>query len=723
MGCKENRLKISFLLDNELPEEEANALRRHIEDCRQCARYFEHLQAARKALKLAPRVAVSGSFHKRLESRLRRHGSGAYSPPIMVRMWFRRAVAAAIAAGILIAVVLILSNTGVRNGDTSTSPEPDGRIADEDVEVPGTWMPPDEFTRQDKQKEPETPAPAPELPKREEFVKDPQRQIPKETPRVPEPEQKAPEQHAKDPEVPVEDKPKLPDVPSERPRFTEQRKPEEKPIREQQEEKKLVAKDFQRKFYGEGKRGNNEEQVAMLKQLAQASPTADTYKFFKRILSEPSKRVKPSVRREALFVLAEVGTKQAAEIMLYTYSEVDWHVSDAVPEALSRIKQRETLEWLAGKVLVSAKDAGVRRMVAEVLARLDDPVSHKLFAAALPKEPKPLVRVAICEALGASGDMDAEDALIRALDDNSWLVRDAALRALSRVGTMRCVSQAIRSLNDSKVFVRESAALTLAQNPDVRSVVPLVRLLMHRDARLRGAVLTALWRITGKRFTKQSQWQEWLKGSGPYPETNCDPTAAPPAPASFLDIGLWSKSVIYLVDASPSMRQADKIKAAKELIGQSIRQLPKETRFNVMFFGSSIRAFSQTTFPRADRHNKAKALGWLDKVRLPERGKTNFYNALSRVLRSRTDDVIVISDGVPTEGRYVYPSKLVRQIADENLQQKTRIHTVGFYTLLPRNEGPNPTPVGPSVDFLRDLAARNHGEFRYRWFNVNTRGK
>jgi hypothetical protein len=103
-------------------------------------------------------------------------------------------------------------------------------------------------------------------------------------------------------------------------------------------------------------------------------------------------------------------------------------------------------------------------------------------------------------------------------------------------------------------------------------------------------------------------------------------------------------------------------------------------------------------------------------VLLPQETKTNFYHALTTVLRSKPDDLIVISDGVPTEGRYVYPSKLVRVIADQNLQGKTRIHAVGFYTV-PSTEGTgNPVPVGPSVDFLRDLSKRNYGEFRHRLF-------
>jgi hypothetical protein len=275
-------------------------------------------------------------------------------------------------------------------------------------------------------------------------------------------------------------------------------------------------------------------------------------------------------------------------------------------------------------------------------------------------------------------------------------------------------------LNDAQPLVQEAAAMALSENPDVRAVEPLIRLYKshktHADLRLRGAVLTALWRITGERFVKDSDWNSWFKEVGPYPETNPDPTAIPGAPSSFLDIPLWTKSVVYLVDASGSMREDGKLEEAKSLIKQSIIGLPKETRFNVVLFSSSLRGFSRTSFPRADKTNKARALQWLDKVLLPQEMKTNFYHALTTVLRGKPDDVVVISDGVPTEGRYVYPSKLVRVIADQNLQGKTRIHAVGFYTVQPIEGTANPVPVGPSVDFLRDLSKRNYGEFRHRLF-------
>lgn len=722
MNCEENKAKLSFLIDGELSPDEEDVVRRHIETCDTCARYFNDLRAVRKALELVPRIPVPSSFEKRLDSRMRRSATSFYSVPVMSRMWARKAVAAVIAAAVLITIVIVLSSIGFQKNDGLDSPEPvagthddPGRV--ERVPAPDTRP---ESVPENREK-PEAVVVIPEEKDAPQESREPEPREP--APAIDEPGESVPDTELvkKEPETPaVPDTPERSDVVAEdKAPGTTQRAPEEEPLRQSPENERIAQvpdRDFERKFFLAGKEGNIEEQVEMLHLVAE-TPADETYRFIKRILSQPSNKVDTSVRREALWVLADIGTKEAAGIMLFVYADVDWHVSDAVPTALSRIKREDTLEWLASEILVSSKSEGVRRMVAEALAQSEGPVSQELLAAALAKEQSPLVRIAICEAMGATGDTAAEEILIKTLEDRSWLVREAALRALSKVGTMRCVSAAIRSLNDSKMFVREAAAAVLAENPDVRSLVPLTRLLMHKDIRFRGAVLTALWRITGQKFTKESEWRDWLKEMGPYPETNPDPEAAPPAPAEYLDIPLWSKSVVYLLDASSSMQRDGKIKEAKRLIRNSIIELPEDTRFNVIFFGSEARAFSPTSFARADRRTKAKATDWLEKVRLPEEGRTNFYNALTMVLRNRPDDVIVMSDGVPTEGRFVHPSKLVREISDLNLQLKTRLHAVGFYTLT-ETEGPTPVPVGPSVDFLKELAGRNHGLFRYRWFNA-----
>jgi len=725
MNCRGNREKISFLVDGELGAEDAAALESHIKSCPGCRAYFNRLKDLKESIGSMPRIAPSESFGKRLEARLRRPASGSFTLPVRTRTWFRQAVALAVAACILIAVVIVTSRMAIKNDTTTSKPENSNIAGTQDNNDNRIIVPKPDIIEPAPAKDEKEPVELPEdeleLVKRPDIPPSPTPPIP-EIPEMPEPPDLTRMAH-KDNKSSVDEAPRLPEEKRGQDNLTTQREPEkvEEKLAPNERESAPMAniKNLEKDFYKSGKLGDTEHQIALLHNIA-GSAGKDKYGFFKKILTQPARQVASAVRREALFVLAETGTKEAAGIMLFVYSDVDWHVSDAVPEALSRIEEKETLEWLAREALTSSRSSDARRMIAESLAHVKEPVSHELFAAALAKESDPKVRTAICFSLGYAGDVAAEDALLKAMSDNSWLVREAALRALSRVGTMKCVGAAIRSLGDSQTKVKEAAAAVLAENPDVRSVAPLVRLLVYDDIRLRGAVLTSLWRITGLRFTKQSEWRAWLKKAGPYPETDSAPDATPPAPASFLDIPLWSKSVIYLVDASGSMRGETKVKEAKQLVLDSILNLPEDTRFNIVFFSSSMRTFSHTTLPRADARIKLKARQWLEQVRLPEAGKTDFYHALSTVLRNRPDDLVVISDGVPTSGRFTYPSKLIREIADQNLQQKTRIHALGFYNLQP-TEGPTPVPVGPSVDFLKDLAAKNNGEFRYRWFNAGSK--
>lgn len=723
MACEQNKLKISLLIDGQLPDEEAAPLRSHIGICEKCARYLEDLQIVRNVLKLTPGVAVSPSFHKRLGARLRREGTGRYTAPIMVRMWVRRAIAAGIVAAILIAAVLILSSLSHENGAPARLPGEDKHVAKE----PPEERPGPRFVSEGLDKPAEHPegtdsdVPTPPEPEgADKLVEDvPPDKIAPESP----PEIKAP----RDVAVRKEKVPPAPEVPAPGEGLrTVERTPEEKtPAKLEEATVPLDLRRFEQEFLTLVKKGDTNKQIEMLRSLSQ-SPGLRTYKLFKRVLVTHRKKVKPAIRREALFTLADIGTDQAVGIVLSIVPENDWQVSDVVPEALARIKRSGTLNWLATEVLSSASSAEVRRVVAEALAHVQAHVPQEPLGAALAREPEVKVRVAICDTLGAVGDSGCEDVLIRRLQDKSWVVRDAALRALSRVGTMKCVPEVIRRLNDTSAraaHVREAAARVLCENPDVRAVEPLVRQLKHKDPRLRGAVLRALWRITGKRFMKQSEWRAWLKETGPYPETNANPTATPPAPSSFLGIGLWTKKVLYLVDASCSMRQRGKLEEAKQLIKESIKHLPEETMFNVIFFSTIMRAFSPTKFQRADAHTKARTYTWLDKVRLPVYGMTNFYDTLVSAVKMEPDDVILVTDGLPTEGTYLYPPKIVREIADLNLTKKIRIHTVGFYTLRSAEGVGEPIPVGPTVEFLRNLAARNYGEFRYRWFELKSGGE
>ena len=732
MSCEDNKLKISYLVDGQLAPKEANALLDHMSSCQECSQYFKDLQEVKKALRQAPRQIASQSFVRRLEARFRREGTGTYLVPVMSRRWVRKAVSAAIAAAALVVIVLIMSNSGVR--ETKVPDEPEITAADDSQEkepyVKSTYVSPEQWEEEKRKQrfaelfplksEHEEPVEAPDKPDAPEppsIVDEGKHEEPKivdeEAPQVPD----------------VEKKPELPESPPALPKEgieTVEGSGDKEPLKRAPDEEVAVAaadlRRIEKDFFSAAKTRNVDGQVTTLHKLA-SLPIEKSLKLFKRILIGERKKVEISVRREALFALAENGSKQAAGVMLYLYADTaeDWEVRETVPDALAQVEKEETLNWLVTEVLSSKKQhANVRKMVAEVLAVVDKPVSYKPLAAALIKEPDEKVRMAICIALGATRDTGAEDVLLKVLKDRQWVVREAALRALGKVGTITCVPSVIRLLSDAQPLVQEAAAMALSENPDVRAVEPLIKLYRsHKtqvDLRLRGAVLTALWRITGERYVKESDWNSWFKEMGPYPETNPNPEAVPGSPSSFIDIPLWTKSVIYLVDASGSMRNDGKLDEAKDLIKQSIIGLPKETRFNIILFSSSIRGFSQTSFPRADKPNKAKALQWLDRVLLPQETKTNFYHALTTALRSKPDDLIVISDGVPTEGRYVYPSKLVRVIADQNLQSKTRIHSVGFYTVPPTEGAGNPVPVGPSVDFLRDLSKRNYGEFRHRLF-------
>ncbi len=716
MVCEQNKLRISLYLDGELPQEEAEALRAHLESCEGCTAYMAELQTAVKALKQLPQIEVSRSFDKRLGARLRRDSMLRLAPSITVHMWYRRVLAAAVAVVVLAVGVLIISFATRRHG-VEIAPRGDDTPVTRrtpETKTPKVRLPRKEESEEAKQSDEVRPH-GPEPVKPVEVAQEPGEHVRKDVPekhREPKPEDVAQEPRKSGP--PSDTVTQQPEA------VPPQKLVKDEPVQEPPDEKLLaeieaLEKEFSRLL----KESNLEKQLTLVRDLGLSS-NKHSHKVLKKILTSKSKKVQPSVRREALSALAEIGTKDAVGVMLCVVEASDWEVRDAVPEAMSRIRRPETVKWLAAEVLATSQSPQVRKIVAEALGRVGQEVPQQPLAEALGKEKETRVRIAICETLGIVGDSESEDALIDALRDKSWLVRETALRALARVGTMKCTSEVIRLLNDKSPLVKEAAAIALSKTPDVRALEPLVKLLKHKDIRLHGAVLTALWRISGKEFMKESQWRAWLKETGPFPETNLNPEAAPPAPSSFFKVPLWTNSVVYLVDEETVGRRGfGKFREVKRLIKESVSQLPKETRFNVIFFGTGTRSLSYKSLLRADRRTKTRAAEWLDKLQPIYISRIDFYGLLTAVLKMRPDDIILVTDNVPNAGHYVYPPKVVHEITEKNLYQKTRIHSFGFYTVPNKEMVGNPFPVGRTVDFLRDLSARNYGQFKYRWFRTS----
>jgi len=687
--------KISRYVDRQLSEAERVEVEEHLKTCARCASYHQQLSASLSYLRRMGRIELPVDFSARLSWRLEHEVSQKVARSFRRRALKRYTVYASIAAAVIILISVFLPEL------TRPPVSPKKEMAKEERKEPGIV--------QKAMEEPTGVVAPPEVVERgtaEEVTprgvvhvepEHPVREEPEEktvtAKKLPEPQQETPER-------------------AESTTSTETKKVRVSPEIAAAEVEKLE------KFLENGTTSTSSATLIEVIRSLGNFDTPKTYALLQKVLS-PESELNKEVRKEALFSLANLDTKDAARTVLFSFSDPDWEVRDSAPIALSRMEEEKTIEYLAGEVLPSGKlDEFVRASAAWALGQTKGQVRTELLASAFKNEKNPKVRYAICEALGKRKESGAEEALSGALSDPVWYVRDIALAGLARVGTPDSVEKIIKCLADQNLLVRESAAFALSRIPDTRSLAPLIKALHTKDKRLYGSVLASLVRITGKEFSSEAEWKRWLKSIGENPEIPPNPQAKVPASSYFLGIPLHTRRVIFLVDCSFGMERSGKIREAKKELKNAIGSLESDVLFNVIFFEATHRYFSSQQFVQATEENKSKAARFIDSVR-PTIGGRNLYDILAKCLSFEPDDIFVLTDGSPAEGKYTDPWKIVLEISRSNAFQKTRISTVGFFSVAGAQPGQVVVPVGPAVDLLRSLAEQNYGTFIYRLFPLN----
>jgi HEAT repeat protein len=689
--------KISMYVDHQLSETEAREVESHLKTCSQCASYLEHLTSSLSYLKRFGRIELPQDFSARLSWRLEHEVSRRLTRSVRLRAVKRAAVYAAVAAGVLIMVLLFLPEA------RTPAPARTEIVSEKKIEpampetvteqTPEVVSPEEGVVRVPEEKREPAPEGVVHFEPEHPLYKQPEEKSPAVAERPQEPRPVTPERIETGPAVTI----------------SEARRPLVPPVDAAAEVEKLE------KLLANGIANESNGILIQIIRNLGSLDTPKSYALLQKVLS-PQSGFDKELRKEALFSLTSLGTKDAARIVLMSFSDEDWEVRDSVPLALSQVEKEETIHYLAAEALPSTRlQEPARAGVAWALGRTKAEVPTELLAAAFRNEKNSKVRYAICEALGRRREPGVEAALISALSDSTWYVRDIAIVGLGQVGTSDSVEKIIPFLHDSNSLVRESAAYALSRIPDMRSLAPLVKALHTKDKRFYGSVLTSLVRITGKEFATESEWKKWLKSAGENPEIPPNPQAKVPASSYFLGLPLHTGRVIFLIDCSLSMEQTGKLQEAKDELKKTIQNLDSDVLFNIMFFGSTQQYFSTQQFAPASDENKRTAAKFIDAVR-PDIGGKNLYDILAKCLSFEPDDIFILTSGMPSEGRYIDASKIVLEISKGNAFQKTRISTIGFFS----GKNTDPTriliPVGSIVDLLRGLAEENYGTFIYRWF-------
>jgi hypothetical protein len=302
----------------------------------------------------------------------------------------------------------------------------------------------------------------------------------------------------------------------------------------------------------------------------------------------------------------------------------------------------------------------------------------------------------------------------------------------------------VEALGPGPALVRRAAVGALSALDDPRAVKPLIEALATADGQLAVDIEGVLHRFTGQPFAgagSAEMWAGWWRSSGPgwlAADAKRRFEERPPVEgADFYGIATRSKRIVFVLDRSESMKQpvprrgpvsgtgrtddeqvpgGTRLEIAKNQLARTIRALPRDTRFAVLFYG-----FGSEVWPRdetligAEPENKEAAITWFS--RLDPLGGTPMFDALHRALtyartlgakdpaeRDGADTIFLLSDGRPTtpDGQ---------ELSDEALQQE---FTRFLDACRPLHCIVNTIGVGPRHDkeFMARLAAETGGEYR-----------
>ena len=242
---------------------------------------------------------------------------------------------------------------------------------------------------------------------------------------------------------------------------------------------------------------------------------------------------------------------------------------------------------------------------------------------------------------------------------------------------------------------------------------------------------------------EKASWQVWWDGkSDTLPETqDLDEVAAqrvidaaqearvaaglepPPNEVSFYGVPIEGQNVVFVLDASSSMRgyQLERLQSETR---RMVEQLPEDHKFALVFFPKNEAFPPELSF--ADEKTKERAYKFIDKrvvIRGTPTGDAMKFAYRRFVTGQDVDAIYLLSDGQPTK-----PIDEVLDIIDNlNLGQYVAINTIFIgETKKPDPdapegededepmEDPNAPPIGPiktGADFLKEVARRHQGTF------------
>lgn len=416
-------------------------------------------------------------------------------------------------------------------------------------------------------------------------------------------------------------------------------------------------------------------------------------------LSERMAGSDPAKRRVGVKRLAELGTREAWQLVIAALADPEPEVADEAQLHLARLDDERLLDSVLDRGGLRGRDALVALRVAEAIGRMTGPldgaplverakrgdpalartlvwsIERLAQRRALGGDPKSIgreleklalgrgeaeVRAAALLALGTVQGEGARLAILAALVEREPALRVAGLASLRHFVDEEAVAHARRLAADKERAVRQQAVLEL-ERIGSRAVIEtlIARLEAEERPRLRLRVLEALQHLSGLKHRYDVRpWRDW---SARLPE-DWVPARALRAEASgelagatvaFAGLPILSDRVAFLMDFSGSLwNEREDGTTRKQVLDGHVRELlgglSESIEFDLVPYTATPHPWQGRIVP-ARRRTVEEGLRWFEACQ--ERGQGNVFDAVFAALADpRVDTLVILTDGAPTGG-------------------------------------------------------------------------
>ncbi len=506
-------------------------------------------------------------------------------------------------------------------------------------------------------------------------------------------------------------------------------------------------------------------------------------KAFRRVKSgEPNTRA----RRDALETLAGFDSEKVAKALIKAFALVDAEVAalDAQRQAKSEQQkkmrkgqefddrlslprpQMELYQQLRIDLTKLRGQVDTRR---ETLSRIGQVVSERRHPKAVNwllktvsgnKKLALYLKLKVAQAAGATGVATLPAMLaglrkakepeeIASLLDGIGMVGKAAQEAAPAV---------IERLDHKVPIVREHAALALSTLCDPTAIEPMIDLLGRSFGQGKKRIAAYLEALTRQQHgTNASTWKRWFAAEGAKYLAGTaelgggEPSSRKNSKNYYFGIPQDGKSIVYIIDASGSMKAKVQLKIPKDKTGgtrgkaeaeaeassrttsrleackaeliRALGLLEATTKFNVIWYSEQPHQFKPAMMLAKPGTIKT-AQAWVNKLK--PAGSTNIHDSMQmgfqltgqiagpdtsakgpitgikpKVREAAPDTIFLLSDGSPTLPTMEPDSteKIIKAVRKWNALKSVVVHCIGI-------------GKGVNEPFMRQLASENGGEFK-----------